>query len=92
MSSEFILEEDRTERLAGICQQLDADHYITGPAAKTYMNESVFAKKGIQVSYFDYSDYPEYRQLFPPFVHGVSILDLLFNLGKESKFKMKMNG
>jgi hypothetical protein len=33
------------------------------------------------VHYFDYSNYPEYPQLFPPFEHGVSVLDLIFNTG-----------
>ena len=29
----------------------------------------------------DYGGYKEYPQKFPPFVHGVTILDLLFNMG-----------
>ena len=36
-----------------------------------------------------YSDYPEYEQLFPPFEHGVSILDLIFNEGLGSFKFMK---
>jgi hypothetical protein len=32
----------------------------------------------------DYSGYPEYRQLYPPFEHGVSILDLIFNEGPNA--------
>ena len=31
-----------------------------------------------------YDQYPEYPQLFPPFEHSVSILDLLFNTGPEA--------
>jgi hypothetical protein len=32
----------------------------------------------------NYAGYPEYPQRFPPFEHGVSILDLLFNTGPEA--------
>jgi hypothetical protein len=37
----------------------------------------------------DYGGYPEYAQLHPPFVHGVSILDLLFNCGPDARRYMK---
>jgi hypothetical protein len=89
MSSEFFLEQERSERLAGICQQIGADHYVSGPAAKAYMDLAVFETRGIEVSYFDYAGYPEYTQQFPPFEHGVSILDLCFNVGAEAKNYMK---
>jgi hypothetical protein len=29
----------------------------------------------------DYSGYPEYPQLHPPFTHNVTVLDLLFSVG-----------
>ncbi len=89
LSSEFDLEEEKTERLAGICKQLFVDHYVSGPAAKTYLDEKVFHDFGINLSYIDYANYPEYDQLHPPFEHGVSILDMLFNLGKQANSKMK---
>jgi len=31
-------------------------------------------------------NYPEYPQLFPPFEHQVSILDVLFNCGPEAPY------
>ena len=37
----------------------------------------------------DYSDYPEYPQLFGEFEHNVSILDLLFNMGDQAIQYMK---
>jgi len=39
---------------------------------------------GVEVRWMTYENYPEYSQLFPPFEHGVSILDLLFNVGQEA--------
>ena len=34
--------------------------------------------------WMDYAGYPEYPQLHPPFEHGVSVLDLLFNVGPQA--------
>ncbi len=85
-SSEFVLNEERTMRLVDICVDLQATDYYSGPAAKPYMKENYFEERGIRVHYFDYSGYPEYHQLFPPFEHGVSILDLILNTGKDARF------
>ena len=40
----------------------------------------------------DYSGYKEYEQLNPPFEHGVTILDLIFNEGDRAKEFMKSFG
>jgi hypothetical protein len=37
----------------------------------------------------DYSGYPEYRQLYPPFESHVSIIDLIFNEGPDATKYMK---
>jgi len=63
--------------------------YMSGPAAKEYLDESIFRQEGVEVEWMDYSNYPEYRQVFPPFEHGVTILDLLFNEGSSAKTFMK---
>ena len=83
-SSEFNLSEDRNQRLVDICLKLSGNQYFSGPAARNYMDESLFEKSGIEVIYFDYSGYKEYEQLYPPFEHGVSILDLIFNMGEDA--------
>ncbi len=84
-SSEFELVEGQTEKLLGICEQCNADVYLSGPAAKDYFNAELAKEKGIEVEWIDYSGYKEYEQQYPPFEHGVSILDLIFNTG-ESEF------
>lgn len=87
-SSSFVLQEERTERLLQICKDLEGSAYYSGPAAKAYMNESIFEKAGINLHYLEYTKYPVYPQLYEPFTHGVSILDLLFNTGKDAKNSM----
>jgi hypothetical protein len=88
-SSEFVLPEGKTERLVSICKDLKGTDYFTGAAAKAYMDEGLFSQNNIAVHYYDYSGYPEYEQRFPPFTHGVSILDLLFTKGESSKSYLK---
>jgi hypothetical protein len=80
---------DKTERLANLCCQAGATNYLSGPAAKEYLDEEVFRSKGITVSYMDYSGYREYSQLYPPFAGQVSVLDLIFNEGPDATSYMK---
>jgi len=88
-SSEFKLEGDRTEKLLGICDQCNASTYLSGSAAKDYFNESLAVERNIKVEWMDYSNYPEYNQLYSSFSHHVSILDLIFNEGKNAQKYMK---
>lgn len=84
-SADFKLEGDKTEKLYNICKELDASEYHSAPAAKNYMNIELFESNGIKVKWYDYSNFPEYKQLWDGFEHSVSILDMFFNLGDKTK-------
>lgn len=88
-STSFSTPNDKSLRLLSICIQLNASCYLSGPAAQGYLDVQRFEEAGISVEWMDYSGYPEYAQLYLPFVHGVSILDLIFNTGKKSVLYMK---
>ena len=88
-SSEYNLIDGKTEKLVGICKQAGADCYLSGPAAKDYIENELFANESIALEYMDYSGYKEYSQLHGEFLHSVTILDMIFNLGKETKNFMK---
>ena len=88
-SMDYHLNGDKTERLVSLCQQAGATDYLSGPAAKAYLNEDLFKDAGIAVSYMDYSGYREYTQLYPPFESQVSIVDLIFNEGPAATNYMK---
>jgi len=77
--------EGNTEKLIHLCKQANADIYLSGPTANNYMKEKLFKKEGIQVEWMDYNNYPEYRQIYPPFEHKVSIIDLIFNEGENAR-------
>ena len=72
---------ERNERIIRLCKAAGADRYLTGPAAKEYLDEATFAANGIGVGWMDYAGYAEYRQLWGGFEPNVSIVDLLFNTG-----------
>jgi len=81
--------EDPSERLLQICLQAKATCYVSGPAAKDYLNVDIFKTNGITVEWMDYCGYQEYPQLNPPFDHYVSVLDLLLNVGPDAQAFME---
>lgn len=81
---DYELIDGKTERLIDMLQKAGATHYLSGPSAKDYIDEKLFEKAGIKLLWMDYSGYKEYPQLFPPFEHNVSILDLIFNTGEDA--------
>lgn len=88
-SWDYTLVDGKTERLAELCKQARGTEYISGPSAKGYIEENIFNEREIKLSWFDYAGYPEYPQLWGEFAHGVSILDLLFNCGKDARRYMR---
>ena len=81
--------EGKTERLVALAVEAGAAEYVSGPSAKSYVDERAFSTRGIRVSWFDYAGYPEYPQLWGTFSHEVTILDLLFNCGKDAPRYMR---
>jgi hypothetical protein len=84
-STDYAIVNGKTERLVSLCKQAGATEYISGPAARDYIDEDLFQQENIKLSYIEYNNYPEYRQIHPNFEHGVSIIDLLFNEGANAK-------
>jgi hypothetical protein len=91
-SRDYTLVEGKTERLADLCAQAGGTEYVSGPSARDYVDESVFEHRGIKLTWFDYAGYPEYPQLWGEFAHGVTVLDLLFNCGKDAGRFMRHAG
>ena len=81
--------ETATDRLVEICMARGADTYVSGPAARAYIDPERFAQAGIALRYANYAGYPEYNQALPNFDHHVSVLDLLFNCGSAARLHLK---
>jgi hypothetical protein len=88
-SMDYRIVDGKTERLISLCQQAGATEYISGPAARDYIDDQVFEAAGIKLTYIDYSGYSEYTQLYPPFEHGVSVIDLILNEGPDAPKYMR---
>ena len=74
----------KDERLIDILTRVSATHYLSGGAAKAYIDEHRFRRANIGLEYMKY-EYPEYAQSHGRFEHGVSILDVLFHCGPNSR-------
>lgn len=83
-SREYHPQGAKTERLIGVLKQVEATIYLSGPTAQAYLEPELFEQAGIRLEYKVY-DYPEYEQLYLPFEPAVSVIDLLFMMGKDSK-------
>lgn len=83
-SRDFAAEGHKLDRLLDLVRKTGATSYLSGPAARDYIVPERFEALGVNLVWKDYSGYPEYPQRFPPFEHGVTILDLLFNVGPDA--------
>jgi WbqC-like protein family len=82
-SSQLNADGAKTDRLISILQQVGATHYISGPAARDYLEAEKLAAAGISLEYMQY-EYESYPQLHPPFDPQMSIVDLLMMTGPEA--------
>jgi hypothetical protein len=79
----------KSERLLDICLKTGATTYVSGPAARAYLDEEQFRQEGVHVSWFEYGPYPEYDQVHPPFEGRISVIDLLLCAGSAARALMK---
>lgn len=82
-SRELAASGQKLDRLIDLVKKSGATRYVSGPAAKSYIDPKEFDNIGVELCYKDYTKYPEYPQSHPPFEHAVSILDALFNTGED---------
>lgn len=83
-SSEIQVEGTKSDLVFNLCKLHGASTYISGPYGKSYLDQEKFNSADIRIEYHEYS-HPEYLQQFKDFIPYMSIIDLLFNHGDESK-------
>ena len=86
-----LAELDPTGRLVQLCRAVEATRYLSGPAARHYLDLHRFTESGIEVAWMDYAGYPEYPQLWGEFEPRLSVIDLLFNTGAQAAEYLKRN-
>ena len=82
-SSELSIEGAQSERLVNLCRHFEATRYLSGSAARDYLDVDLFDRNGIDVVWQDYA-HPVYPQQYGEFLPYLSVIDLLFNCGDES--------
>jgi len=82
-SSTLDVKGDRVGRLIKICKFFWVDTFYEGASGKNYIDEKAFLIHGIKVEFQKYQ-HPVYNQLHGDFIPYLSVIDLLFNHGKES--------
>lgn len=88
LSSELDAVGTKTDRIIDILQKVNASIYLSGPSAQCYLEEGKLTAAGITLEYKSYK-YLEYPQQFGAFDPNLSIIDLIFNCGKESRKYIK---
>ena len=83
-ASDYSFVGTKSELVLDMCTQLDADIYIFGEQGKDYADVDVFKSKGVH-PYFQSYNHPIYKQIKGEFEPFMSVLDLIFNQGKDSK-------
>ena len=84
-SMDYDIVDGKTERLVELCRQAGATRYLSGPSARGYVDPVLFERAGVELEFVDYAGYKEYPQVFPPFEHAVSVIDVLFNVGPAAR-------
>lgn len=76
--------DDPSERLILILKKLEADIFYEGASGQNYLDLKKFEDVGLQVVFQDYQPKP-YPQQYGGFQPFLSVVDLIFNCGPESK-------
>jgi len=75
---------EKSALVLDMCRQTKASDYIFGAMGRDYADVKAFEDAGINV-YFQNYIHPVYPQLHGEFRPNLSIVDLIFNCGEESK-------
>jgi hypothetical protein len=89
-ASAYQFQGSKSELVLDMCKKLGADHYVFGAQGKNYADIESFSASGIRAVFQDYQ-HPVYPQLHGDFEPYMSVIDLLFNVGRGS-FDVLMSG
>lgn len=91
-ASELGCSGSKEERVLNLCEALQADVYLSGPGARDYQDPEHFSRLGVELRYQAYSGvaYPQCHGT--GFVCGLSVLDLILNVGPERALEVVRAG
>ncbi len=81
----------KNEMNLGIVKHFGGTVYLSGcGGARQYNDERLFADNGVKIEYQQFV-HPVYKQIGEEFIPNLSVLDLLFNCGKNSGYYLNAN-
>lgn len=83
-ASDFDFHGNKSDLVLDMCLKLHAQKFIFGEQGKNYADVESFCRNGVR-PYFQKYVHPTYRQINGDFVPYMSVIDLLFNVGPDSK-------
>jgi len=84
ISSEIGSDKTADDRLIDLIHKVGGDFYLSGKGGANYQSEEKFKANDIELHYYDFKP-PQYPQLWKEFIPALSIIDMLFNCGPESR-------
>jgi len=78
LASRYGLQSRKTHKLVELVERHHGTHYLTGTGARSYLDEQLFHRCGITVTWQNF-EHPVYPQLHGPFVPNLSVIDYLMN-------------
>lgn len=79
---------DRNGKLVELCQKSNSKYYICGSGGKTYIDECVFKKAGINIIYYDYSKIHQSDSYKLDYYRNRSFLDFVAYNGPEALYNL----
>jgi len=98
-ASDYSFKGKKSDIVLDMCKTLGAKKYIFGSQGKDYAKIEKFRENNIEVFFQNYN-HPSYDQIHGNFKSNLSVIDLLFNCGKDAlsiilngqdNFKLKKN-
>ena len=84
IESDFEITTVSTNRIVDLSNKCGINTYYSGIGGKNYMDMDKFKENNIKVIFQNFK-HPTYNQLFGEFVPYMSVIDLIFNEGKNSR-------
>jgi hypothetical protein len=85
----------KSDKLLNLCKEIGAKHYIANNRSENYLERTLFTDAGINLEYQNY-EHPVYDQWFHKekllFISHLSIVDLLFNQGRDNSLRIVQSG
>jgi hypothetical protein len=86
-SYKYKIKEKKSKKILGLLKSIGATHYLTPERAKDYLGEDgkILKDENIEVTFLSYECNKYEQKNSKSFISHLSIIDLLFNHGKDSK-------